>query len=76
MKTMQAIIDGNWLLPFSWIEECLTKGAILKEDSFEFDGDQYSDDEAPHRARLSREHNVHTSNLCVVCSFSVGIKTV
>lgn len=59
MKTMQAILDGNWILPFRWIEECMVKGVILKEEAFEFTGDQYSDDEAPRRARLSRLYNVH-----------------
>lgn len=63
MKTMQAVIDGCWLLPLSWIEAGLQNNAIVKEESFEMEGDQYSDDEGPRRSRMSHLNNVATCAL-------------
>lgn len=57
MKTMQAIVDGRWLLPVSWIDACATSAAVLREELFELEGDQYSDDEGPRRSRMSHRNN-------------------
>lgn len=54
MKTMQAIINGSWLLPYRWVEACVSSGAVRREEAFELQGDQYSDDEGPRRSRMSR----------------------
>ncbi len=53
MKTMQAIVHGSWLLSLDWIDTCMQSEGILREDGFELEGDQYSEDEGPRRSRLS-----------------------
>lgn len=57
MKTMQAIVNGNWLLSTCWIQACLRSGGYCKEEPFELEGDQYSDDEGPRRSRMSHLNN-------------------
>ena len=54
MKTMQAVINGSWLLPYRWVEACMSSGTVRREEAFELQGDQYSDDEGPRRSRMSK----------------------
>lgn len=56
MKTMQAILDGRWLLPLEWITAGIETSSVLCEEPFELEGDQYSEDESPRRARMSHRN--------------------
>ncbi|KAM8934125.1 BRCA1-associated RING domain protein 1 [Pelodytes ibericus] len=48
MKCMMGTLAGCWILPFSWVKDCLKSRAREPEDKYEIHS-------GPHRARLNRE---------------------
>lgn len=54
LKVLSAMVAGTWIVSFSWVQECLQKGARVDEALHEAQGvRQHPNSGAPRRARLS-----------------------